>query len=160
LARSASTEWRARRLPVVAFMQHVAGTDYRRQQRVFAEIDAGVTSHPGFQQLLRQLAAIVGELHPEADKLVMTAHQVQTVARRGQWGDNAPEGTHQDGADYVVSAIEVEQSAARGATSIVYAPDRKTRYLTIDLAAGEGVFHADRGSPLWHDVTPLIRDPR
>src|SRR5206468_4716783 len=86
LARGDGTGWRVRRVPVVAFVQDVPGTDYRRRQRVFAEMDAAVTAHAGFQHLLRRLAAMVAEVRPGVTKLLATAHQVQTIARAGQWG--------------------------------------------------------------------------
>ena len=144
------------------FSQNVSDNDYRSQKRTFKEMSEFVVQHPEFQKLLSGVILMVKNVRPETSKLVITAHQVGSVARDGKNGDNAPEGIHQDGADYIVSAIEIEQRGIRGGLSTVYlrpGDGRTIKCLERDLCAGEGIFQADKGSPLWHDVSPIVLIP-
>jgi hypothetical protein len=68
---------------------------------------------------------------------------------------NAPEGIHQDGSDYIVSALVIERRGVVGGESIVLGPDKRTEYLRHTLQEGQGIFQADVGSPLWHWATPV-----
>ena len=114
-----------------------------------------VTSHPEFKKLLVRIAEIVEGIHKKPEELSITTHQVGIVARHGKFGDNSPEGIHQDGVDYIVSALVVERKSIQGGMSNVYGADRKTLYLTTTLHPGEGIFQTDKGSPFWHNVTPI-----
>lgn len=147
------------RLPLGAFSQKTSEDDVRALERVFAELPEGVANDPQFLRLIETLALLVGEVRSEVKSLDVTAHQVRIVARDRHAGDNAPEGIHQDGADYIVSAIVINKQNITGGISTVYGPDKKTSYLHVSLAPGQGIFQADSGSPLWHDVTPIELDP-
>ena len=150
------------RTPAKTFSQSVGADDYRSQKRVFSEMSTFVVQHPEFQKLLDSVIHMVRNARPDTSKMILTAHQVGTVARPGKKGDNAPEGIHQDGADFIVSAIEVEQRGIRGGLSTVYFHTPENTYvkcLERDLGAGEGIFQADKGSPLWHDVSPIVLIP-
>jgi hypothetical protein len=81
---------------------------------------------------------------------------MRTVARPGVSATNSPEGIHQDGADYIVSALVMERAGVTGGESRVYDSDKKTVLLRHTLLPGEGLFQVDAGSPLWHDVTPVV----
>lgn len=151
--------WGIRRLPVGSFSQSVEGADLRSLTRVFKEISEIVTSHPDFQHLLGCVAEVVREVRPAAKKLLAAVHQVSIFADADGEGTNAPEGIHQDGADYIISALVVERDGVVGGESIVYGPDKKTEYLRACLQPGQGLFQEDRNSPLWHDVTPVQDDP-
>jgi len=133
--------------------------DYRSLVRVFNEASELTTTHPDFQALLLRLAELVGEVRPGSRKLAMTMHQVSIFAEAGEEGDNSPEGVHQDGADYIVSALVVERDGVIGAESIVYGADKKTEILRHTLQPGEGLFQADKNTSLWHDVTLIQDDP-
>ena len=149
--------WNAVQVFPDAFTQDV--TDTRSAPRVFATMSAFVTQHPEFQKLLGGVAGRIAEFEGREVSMRITVHQVQSMAYRTQPSDNAPEGTHQDGADYIISALIVEERGIRGAMSKVYwrDPDTKeqTTLLTHDLKVGEAILQADRGTPLWHDVTPM-----
>ena len=152
-------DWFLRRIPAQGFAQNVASTDPRSFTRVFHEASERLMENPSLlPRLMENLAAMVGELHPEAHALKMTMHQMFIFADMMTEGDNAPEGIHQDGADYIVSALVVERAGILGGESIVYAPDKKTEFLRHTLMPGEGIFQDDR--TLWHDVTPFKEDPR
>ena len=100
--------------------------------------------------------------------LVMIWSQIGSFSEQGvnRDGDNftttipTPIEFHwcQDGADYIVSALVIGRQAIQGGKSTVYGPDRTTRLLTVTLQPGEGLFHADAGSGLWHDVSGIEFD--
>jgi hypothetical protein len=102
---------------------------------------------------------MVLELRPDTRALEMNLHQMFVFADMMSVGDNAPEGIHQDGTDFIVSALVIERAGIVGGESIVYGPDKKTEYLRRTLQAGEGIFQADKGSELWHYVTSIKEDP-
>lgn len=129
--------------------------DLRSLPRVFAPIDSALTDHPLFIQLQEGVARLVAEVRPDVHTLILTTHQMGVVCHPGQVRTNSPEGIHQDGADYIVSALVVERQGVTGGTSRVFGADRETLLLSHTLQPGEGLFQADAGSPLWHDVTPI-----
>jgi hypothetical protein len=149
-----------RRLPLGVFSQKTSEDDVRALERIFAEMSNAITDNLQFLTLIKTLASLVKDTREEARALEMTAHQVRIVARSQYAGDNAPEGIHQDGADYIVSAIVINKQGIRGGVSTVYGPDKKTPYLEMPLEPGQGIFQADSGSPFWHDVTPIELDPQ
>lgn len=148
--------WTITRRPSQTFTQET--NDHRSLPRRFPAMSDVVTEHPAFKQLLLYLAQLVQSICPEAQRLQLICHQVSLVACPDSPADNAPEGIHQDGTDYIVSAIVCERRNVQGGTSIIYGPDKQTRYLTTTLQTGQGIFQADRGSGLWHDVTPIVCD--
>lgn len=148
--------WSVTQVFPTAFTQAVA--DERAAPRVFAQMSSFVTQHPEFHKLLGSIARKVAEYEGKELRMRITAHQVQSIAYRTQPSDNAPEGMHQDGADYIVSALVVEERGIRGALSKVYSSNSEgdlTTLLVHDLKVGEGILQADSGTDLWHDVTPF-----
>ena len=156
LARTAN-KWSLERVSAEQFRQNVAPGDPRALVRVFHEMETLVTEHPQVRHLMECLAELVRERHPDCKKLRMNVHQMFVFADILSGGDNAPEGVHQDGADYIVSALVIERAGIVGGESIVYAPDKKTEYVRRTLAEGEGIFQSDR--LLWHYVTQIRENP-
>jgi hypothetical protein len=155
-ASSAATDgWVISRVPAASFSQKVG--DDRALVRTFHEMAAVVTEDPRIQTLTRAIAEKVRVCRPEARVLKVHLHQVCIFADLMGAGDNAPEGIHQDGADYIVSALVLEREGIVGGESIIYAPDKETVLLRHTLLPGEGIFQEDR--ILWHDVTPIAEDP-
>ena len=156
-------QWRVVRTECHGFTQDVPGDDPRAIERVFDPTAAEVVAHPEFQRLLVGVAEMTEDAEVGAgrtiDTLSLTFHEMGLVARPDAARTNAPEGRHQDGADYIVSALVVERSNVEGGTSVV-TDEAGTRLLEITLQPGQGIFQADAGSPLWHDVTPVrvVRD--
>lgn len=150
--------WQFDRIPVGGFAQKLATDDYRAKSRFFGEMSTIVTQHGEFQKLLIALANLVKNVEPNLKSLTITCHQVSIITRQNSPGDNSPEGIHQDGADYIVSALVMSRSGIVGGESLVYGPDKETVYLKHTLQSGQGIFQADSGSPLWHYVTPIEVD--
>lgn len=131
--------------------------DLRALPRRFAPMACTVAENPLFVQLREGVANLVAEVCPKVRALTLTVHQMSVVCHPGRAATNSPEGIHQDGADYIVSALVVERRGVTGGKSRVFGPDRETVLLSHTLQPGEGLFQADAGSPLWHDVTPVHR---
>ena len=154
--------WNVERIPAQSFSQNAESEsgDVRSLKRVFPEMSGRVTSNQDFWHLLLSLAHLVISVHRHSIReITITAHQVSIFAELEHDGDNAPEGIHQDGSDYIVSALVVERDGILGGQSIVYGADKKTELLRHTLIPGEGLFQADKNSSLWHDVTPIREDP-
>lgn len=147
------------RVPTGTFVQDVGTTDWRSMNRVFKETAPEVTSHPLFRQLLASVVDLVHAVAAPRRPVRLAFHQIRTVSRRDAPGVIVPEGIHQDGADYIVSALVIEREAVIGGESSVYGPDRQTPYLRTVLQPGQGLFQADSHSPLWHGVSPIRLDP-
>jgi hypothetical protein len=132
--------------------------DYRKLGRRFAASARTVTGAPSYRAMIDRLATIVDELHGGSLRtLRIVCHQMGLVARPARVVSNAPEGIHQDGSDYIVSALVLERRGIEGGESVVFGPDKRTEYLRHTLREGQGLFQADAGSPLWHWVTPVRR---
>lgn len=151
--------WQQERLPdEPGFAQgKLDSGDLRALPRLFAPMEPSVAENVGFVRLREGVAELVAEARPDARVLTVTVHQMSVVCRPGQAATNSPEGIHQDGSDYIVSALVVERTGVTGGTSRIFGPDQKTILLEHTLQPGEGLFQADVGSPLWHDVTPVRR---
>ena len=151
---------RLHRVSVNHFSQNVGSEDVRSLGRRFAETPLAVVHHPLFEPWLGAVARLVYDLEqrrPRAVRFVL--HQMRTLVRRGVFSEVVPEGIHQDGAKYIVSALVVEREGVIGGESIVYGPDKQTVYFRTTLQPGEGIFQADHGSPLWHFASPIRLDP-
>jgi len=145
--------WRIARQPSSIFRMNVA--DRRSSGRTFHEMSDAVIRDADFQKLLGGIAQMTRCVRPDVRRLKITAHQISIVARSDAPASNSPEGIHQDGADFIVSALVVARKNIGGGVSNIYGPDRATRYLSVMLKPGQGIFQADAGSQLWHDVTPI-----
>lgn len=153
LERAAGGDWSIDLRDDRSFRQAVTG--YRAQPRTFALIDSGISAHPGLLALLAAMAETVHRYRPDARALDVYAHQVTVVARPGQHGHPAPEGLHQDGADFIVSAVVIERDNVTGGVSRVFDGREGTLVVETELQRGEGIFQADAGSNLWHEITPI-----
>jgi len=108
-----------------------------------------------FQQLLIGVANLVERVALPIKSLKMVIHQVMAVATETTFGDNAPEGVHQDGADFIVSALLVDRSNVKGGVSRITNKQNESSYLVHELKPGEGLLQSDKGSELWHDVSKI-----
>jgi len=93
----------------------------------------------------------------DVHKITTSIHLMGLIARNVKKVCNAPEGIHQDGANYIVSALVIERKNVQGGTSVIYGPDKREILYSRELQEGEGIFQADMHSPLWHYVTPISK---
>ncbi|WP_238699289.1 2OG-Fe dioxygenase family protein [Helicobacter sp. MIT 05-5294] len=85
----------------------------------------------------------------------MIVHHVLVECIDGESATNSPEGIHQDGVDFIVSAFVVESKNIGGGESMIYLEDKKTKVFQTTLKEGQGILQADKNSCLWHEVTPI-----
>jgi hypothetical protein len=153
--------WEIIRIPISEFSQSAPclNGNFRVLPRLFNETSLLVTDHSEVKKLINCVAEIVRGVRPQTKKMEMSLHQTAIFADQESFGDNSPEGIHQDGADYIVSALVVERDGVIGGESVLYQPDKKTEILRTTLSSGYGLFQIDKGSDLWHYVTPIFKDP-
>lgn len=149
-----NNEWKLTREHTGSFKQE--NNKFNNMNRQFQEISSQVTTHPGFIKLLNFFCGLIKNIHRPFYKMLIHCHQVSTVAVSGWPGKNAPEGLHQDGADYIVSAIVIDKAHIRGGKSMIYFGNKEMTLLEHTLDIGEGIFQADLNTKLYHDVTPIF----
>ncbi|MDX7990807.1 2OG-Fe dioxygenase family protein [Xenorhabdus littoralis] len=68
---------------------------------------------------------------------------------------NSPEGIHQDGMDYIVSALVMERVNIIGGESKIYIKNKDREIFKAQLQSGYGILQKDKGTDIWHEVTPI-----
>jgi hypothetical protein len=143
-----------------AILQRVALSDYRSIARKYKPLPNAILESTIFQNLLANVIHMVKDARPEARELTITTWMMSCYTWLSGPTTNSPEGIHQDGADFVVTAFVMERENVQGGISRVFISDMENPREQFLINAGEGLFHADAGSPLWHDVTHIeILDP-
>ncbi len=135
----------------------------RRWERKFTPSSAEAVEHPLFNQLLTEVFKLVHTIHPKVLKLKITSHFMRTIAQHNIKGENSPEGMHEDGVPYIVSALVINRENITGAETQIFekTATEKTVLFHKVLTVGEFAFQADTGeektfgNDLWHYVTPI-----
>lgn len=152
-------QWRVEQRACNGFGQDVASTDIRSLRREVDPAAMDVVHHADFEVLVLAMAEMVEDAEAEAsrgvEEMTITFHQMGLVAHPDRVVGNSPEGIHQDGADYIVSALVVGRENLLGGESQVFLGNPGPTVFRHTLLPGEGIFMADQGSPLWHQVTPV-----
>ncbi len=154
--------------PMGAFKQYFLYQDYRSIERNITPSRPEFIQNPLLHQFLKSMVTqLLLPWHPAVSKIEIIVHQMQVFTSPGHIATNAPEGMHQDGADYIVSALVIEKHQVSGAESSIYAPDKIQELYRTTLGVGEGIFMRDlttkgnamiaenKDHALWHDVTPI-----
>lgn len=69
--------------------------------------------------------------YTKKSKFAITAHHTLIFCENGRKSTNSPEGIHQDGIDFIMSAFVIDRQNINGAKSIIYANDKKQKYLKL-----------------------------
>jgi hypothetical protein len=152
--------WKVTRIPTGGFSQYNALTandeqDYRLSERFFKELP-DFLDDDDLHKILRSISAmLVNTLDLKPNSLDIIVHHTLVYCFNNETGTNSPEGIHQDGMDYVVSALVIERHNIQGAKSIIYGQDAKTKILELTLHSGQGILQPDDKTDLWHEVTPI-----
>jgi hypothetical protein len=153
-------EWKIERIPSRLVSQTRAQIasdveiDYRQSKRKFKELPEELFDS-NLRALLVGVADMVKETRPSIQKLEIGVHNTVVYCHPQQLTTNSPEGIHQDGVEFIVSALVIERSNISGGKSIIYGRDKCTKLFQAELQAGQGIFQADLGTELWHEVTPI-----
>jgi len=138
--------------------------DFRVWKRVFKQASSEAVENELFFDLLKKTAKMVRDIHPEIRKIQITSHFMRTISKEKIKGENSPEGVHEDGSQYIMSALVINRQNIKGAESQIYEKNTSGANEMIYnkvLEPGEFVFQADTGeeftfgNDLWHYVTPI-----
>lgn len=128
--------------------------DYRKKKRTFYELPDEYFTKDLIKLIESNVYRVLSS-DKNIKKLRVTIHHTQIVATRDVEASNSPEGIHQDGMDYIVSAYVLERKNITGGYSLIYGPDKKTPILKTLLKAGDGIFQPDLNTDLWHSVESI-----
>ncbi|MCD8401578.1 2OG-Fe dioxygenase family protein [Tenacibaculum finnmarkense] len=150
-----------KRIEAKSFKQDVS--DFRVWKRVFKQASKASVENELFKSLLKQVFLLISEIHPTTQKIKVTSHFMRTISDVQIKGENSPEGVHEDGAKYIVSALVINRTNILGGETQVFEAisDKKELIFNTILEAGEFAFQADTGeekefgTDLWHYVTPI-----
>lgn len=127
--------------------------DYRKIDRKFKELPDAL-----FDDDLRKIILFVlnrMRSYTSFSNFWFTIHHTFIFCENGTTATNSPEGIHQDGMDFIVSAFVVERKNIKGAKSIIYNGDKKNKIFECVLKDGQGILQADLNTTLWHEVTEI-----
>lgn len=152
--RHHNAQWQAtREKGRVAFMQG-DGKDLRALPRVFQPMPETVNHDPYLNRFLYFVADTVHARHPDNTTLHIDMHFMALHLHGAHAASNAPEGVHQDGSDYIVSALVLARKNVTGGTSLIYeANDNIAPIHEHTLQVGQGILQEDQHSSLWHTVS-------
>ncbi len=131
-----------------------ARNDYRMVKRQFKELPEQMFDSD-LRCMLHYLAGLVEGIEKSVSTLHIVVHHTLIYTMPNQVSSNSPEGIHQDGMDFIVSALVVERNNIRGGESIIYGYDKETPIFATELQSGQGIFQPDLGTDLWHEVTKI-----
>jgi len=149
IAFSESMILQMKRINVEPYVQNTP--DIRSLPRHFSEASNQLVEHVSFKKLCRFIAWHVKHINGSVRKLIVTLHQV-SVAVHIDSPFRLPDGIHQDGVDYIISAIPMILDNVEVPVSTVYDERGKT-VMQTRLMIGDALFHDDR--LYWHSVTDL-----
>ncbi|MCD8412788.1 2OG-Fe dioxygenase family protein [Tenacibaculum finnmarkense] len=150
-----------KRIEATSFKQDVS--DFRVWKRVFKQASKASVENELFKSLLKQVFLLISEIHPTTQKIKVTSHFMRTISDIQIKGENSPEGVHEDGAKYIVSALVINRTNILGGETQIFEAISEKKELVFNtiLEAGEFAFQADTGeekefgTDLWHYVTPI-----
>ncbi|SOS47748.1 conserved hypothetical protein [Tenacibaculum dicentrarchi] len=150
-----------KRIEAKSFKQDVS--DFRVWKRVFKQASKASVENELFKTLLKQVFLLISEIHPTVQKTKITSHFMRTISDIQIKGENSPEGVHEDGAKYIVSALVINRTNILGGETQIFEAisEKKELIFNTILEEGEFAFQADTGeekefgTDLWHYVTPI-----
>jgi hypothetical protein len=151
--------WQVFDLGTPVFSQKVA--DVRARVRRFSAPPFRIIEDSDLQSLLGMICELVKcTPGPKPDRFTVTMHLMLTYARLTET-QPAPEGVHQDGSNYIVSALVLERKNVVGGESFVLLNAKGPPAIVgIELEEGHGLLQSDIDHNLWHGVSSIrLCDP-
>lgn len=115
-------------------------------KRDFEEIEEGVLQSEGMEKI----CLAFGEANNLVDGQEIEIHQMRVVTQDDGQAEASPEGTHQDGFDYI-AMVGVNRQNISGGELLVYEGRDTEPFLTYALKSGEMIMLNDR--KMWHNAT-------
>jgi len=126
-------------------------SDSRGEKRIFELIEN--PRDPFLLNFIKMAAKMTHNNHPNPiNNLSIDIHQVRQITFNRMEAHNSPEGIHQDGCDYIISACVLNRHNIYGGISELYDMNKKRIYKTT-LTENEFIFQDDRN--LYHYVSPI-----
>ena len=150
------------RIPIDSFSQTKAlhcnssDCDWRTFPRIFTEIDDRLVKFESFAAVLWGVANKVCQFDSSFNELRIVAHHVRVMTKTDRIKSNSPEGIHQDGFPFIVTALVVERENIVGGESQIFDSDKTTPIFTGTLLPGQGILQPDLGTELWHCATDIL----
>ncbi len=117
-------------------------------KRQYAELDDGLITLNEFKQLVKEVSHYC-KLKPGVE---IGVHQIRTTCSPKNYGNPAPEGIHQDGADFV-AIFSCDRHNIQGGGTHLYMARREKPVFTKTLYSGELLLVNDRD--FFHFTTPI-----
>ncbi len=125
--------------------------DNRNMPRKFALIDDKILYSHFITSFICQTSSLVKNIE-NINKLNISIHQIRQICYPNTISENSPEGIHQDGADYIVSALVINHNNLKGGISKIY-DSNKNIIDAVILKEKELIFQNDK--TLYHYITPV-----
>lgn len=129
--------------------------DIRKWNRIFPELSDEAANILEFRTVLEGVSKRIHSFLPNIKGLNLVIHHVKVRTLTDQITSNSPEGLHQDGFPFIVSALVVERKNIHGAESQIFEEGKKNPLYVATLQPGSGLLQPDLGTSLWHLVTPI-----
>jgi hypothetical protein len=129
-------------------------TDWRIIGRSFTQANDSLIDENLFN-IIKGISKRLFHANKNIKTIDLVLHFTQIVATGKGIASNSPEGIHQDGMDYIVSALVVDRINVKGGKSIIYCKDKTTPIFETVLMPGFGLMQPDAGTDLWHTVEPI-----
>lgn len=128
--------------------------DYRKLPRKFKDLPNQYFNDELIKLIYSGVKKIL-QRNKRVRQVNVTVHHTSVICSEGYNATNAPEGVHQDGVDYIVSAYVLERKNVKGGESVIYGADKVTELLRTTLEPGFGIFQPDLNTDLWHTVEQI-----
>ncbi len=155
-------EWHIKRTPAGKFKQPCGAlknstkiTSYKTVERTFKELPTHLEDDSLHKILTFIAQNLQQNLQIPPQHIHITVHHTLVFCYPDAPGSNAPEGIHQDGIDFIISALVIERHNIEGGTSIIFGCNGETELMKVTLREGQGILQPDKNSELWHSVTPI-----
>ncbi len=136
-----------------ALIDSVNRIDFRQLPRQFVESSDDMIDSDLFK-ILKHCANLI-QSNTHANHINVVVHHTKVTTSECFDSSNSPEGIHQDGMDYIISALVVERFNINGAKSVIFGQDKTSKIVEKTLLAGDFIFQPDKNTDLWHTVEPI-----
>ncbi len=129
--------------------------DWRKLPRVFEELSQEESYENSIKEILLKLSKKLLPFYNRRTAYDITVHHVKVVSTPKRIRSNSPEGVHQDGYPFLVTALVIEREGIEGGETQIFDDDKTSKIFTGVLKPGQGILQPDLGTRLWHQVTEL-----
>ncbi len=130
------------------------GFDFRIYPRKFKDAPDELIDDDTIK-IVKYFSYIIFNRSNKCSEIIVSVHYTIIDAIDGNKTSNSPEGIHQDGMDFIISALVMERVNIKGGVSNIYYPNVSNKIIEVELKEGFGLFHQDLNTDIWHEVTNI-----